>query len=714
MALRINKKILLIAGIAIFVIVGGVGGYIAWRISQPEEVTPEEAAAGNCSGYDYQYDEDYCNDEKPDGNCCEVCKRKVYKNPNPPHDWCTENISGSCRDTGAGGDCAGGDDDPPPGGDDDPPGGSCQIGSGCNCCCDSYSGCGSGCNFSGVSCGAGQIAMCRDGCNGQCEQLTATHPCANCTDANSCNKSWSCPAGYHPVGSGSMSSPGSCSRVVEFQGWCDDCSNPVGCYGCCEPDGDSDSDSDDEENVCDTGSLDIPASGTEVGVGDTLNIAGWAGDSDGIDKSRIEVFVNGNRVGNASAVDACQNGVRDDLCGQPNPVSWNYNWTVPSEGNHDIYVRWFDTKGKGGSNCEGSTTVTGTDEPVYLQVQGRVFCQDENGPIYPIPNAAIQFYKHNAGVNEDMTTGEDGHFRSAANTTQLSDGGFAVRLVSIPDGGEIEETGALYADMEGPVLNTTICDQGTCNECGTSYEQCDGLSSGINYGFQWIYSNCGPPPNPDWDIDKVGTPVCYEEGTEAVYIDIEYVIEVTNVAEGGDLEYVRDEYDDRIQQDWILSTNPEASQITADYIQWDIPEGERTFAEGESRQYTYTVRIPLINNQDLLGEQLTNHAIAHLSEGEDLHAYEDILVGCGLPPTGLFDSAAARIALGGILLILGFGSYQMGFLDGVVNWMVSNGVNLKKKTRFALTQEGVRRRWENKAMEKIFGNRSEKKSKDED
>ncbi len=347
------------------------------------------------------------------------------------------------------------------------------------------------------------------------------------------------------------------------------------------------------------------------------------------------------------------------------------------------------------------------EEPAYLQVQGRVYCQDENGPIYPIPNAAIQFYKHNAGVNEDMTTGEDGNFQSAANTTQLSDGGFAVRLVSIPDGGEIEETGALYADMEGPVLNTTICDQGTCNECGTSYEQCDGLSSGINYGFQWIYSNCGPPPNPDWDIDKVGTPVCYEEGTEAVYIDIEYVIEVTNVAEGGDLEYVRDEYDEKIRREWIISTSPQASQITAEYIQWDIPEGERTFAEGESRQFSYKIRIPLINNKDLLGEQLTNHVVAHLSEGEDIHAYEDILIGCDLPPTGLLDNTLARIALGGILLILGFGSYQMGFLDGGLQYIMKSSGKISKKIKYELSQEKALQHWENKALADISKKRKE-------
>jgi hypothetical protein len=89
-----------------------------------------------------------------------------------------------------------------------------------------------------------------------------------------------------------------------------------------------------------------------------------------------------------------------------------------------------------------------------------------------------------------------------------------------------------------------------------------------------------------------------------------------------------------------------------------------------------------------------------------LHAYEDILFGCRLPPTGLFDSFVARIALGGVLLILGFGSYQMGFLDGAINLIVNSGVKLRQKTRFELSQEGARRRWESKAIEKIFGRNS--------
>jgi hypothetical protein len=209
------------------------------------------------------------------------------------------------------------------------------------------------------------------------------------------------------------------------------------------------------------------------------------------------------------------------------------------------------------------------------------------------------------------------------------------------------------------------------------------------------------PPNPDWDIEKDGVPVCYEEGTENVYIDIDYTIEVINEAEGGDLEYVRDEYDPRIERDWILSTEPQATQITDEYIQWDIPEGDRTFEEGESREFKYTIRIPLFTNQDVIGEQFNNHAVAHFTLGDEVHAYKDLLIGCNLPPTGLFDSAVARIALGGILLMLGFGFYKMGFMDNSVNWLLSSTGNLGKRIKYQFTEEKKMNDWEDKALKDL-------------
>jgi hypothetical protein len=242
---------------------------------------------------------------------------------------------------------------------------------------------------------------------------------------------------------------------------------------------------------------------------------------------------------------------------------------------------------------------------------------------------------------------------------------------------------------------------------------CSGLKKGANPGFQWVYGNCQQEaPNPDWDIEKKGTPVCHEEGTTAVYIDIDYVIEVTNVKAGGDLEYVRDEYDDQINSEWIISTNPQASEITEEYIQWTIPQGERTFEEGESREFTYKVRIPLNNNRHLLGERLENHVIAHLSDGSDLHAYEDILIGCGLPPGGIFDNTAVSITLGAILLAFGVISYQIGFWEMPVKWMFANSDKLGDQIRYRFSQEKAQKNWEKKTLRKIFENEKERDKKE--
>jgi hypothetical protein len=379
----------------------------------------------------------------------------------------------------------------------------------------------------------------------------------------------------------------------------------------------------------------------------------------------------------------------------------NTQWDVIMGGMHHVWnCTWED--GRTWWECE--------DVPDYLNVQGKVYCQDENGPVYPIQGAQVLFYKDGApegSKSETLVTGEEGFFNSASGVTETTYGGFAVRLQSIPQDGVIEETGIAYSDMTGPVLNADVCNSGACDHCGDQYEMCGGLKKGANAGFQWVYGNCQQEaPNPDWDIEKKGTPVCYEEGTTAVYVDIDYVIEVTNVKAGGDLEYVRDEYDEQINSEWIISTNPQASEITEEYIQWTIPQGERTFEEGESREFTYKVRIPLYNNRHILGEHLQNHVVAHLSEGEDIHAYEEILVGCDLPDTGLFDNTAGRLALGAILLVFAIISYNMGIMDGVLSMFFKGSDLFGKKIRFRLSEENRLRKWEEKSLKKIVKKRT--------
>jgi len=282
------------------------------------------------------------------------------------------------------------------------------------------------------------------------------------------------------------------------------------------------------------------------------------------------------------------------------------------------------------------------------------------------------------------------------NETQLADGPFNVELLPLPDG-ELDN-GWSYSDMGVPELNTSLCPS-TCSGCSGDYSSCASLTDGATtYGFRWVYRTCsGQPSNPDWDIEKTGSVVCYEEGTESVYAEVTYVIEITNTQDGGVLEYVRDEYDEQIQQSWILSTQPVASEITSTYIQWDIPVGEQMFEEGESREFRYTARVP----RELFGEELENHAIGHLGTDEELHAYEDVFVVCGLPDTGIFDSTAARIALGGALLVFGFVYYRFGIIEGTVMWLGQGLEKVNGWIQYETGIDGMKKRWENRMIKNV-------------
>jgi len=125
----------------------------------------------DCPGYTFKYSEDFCFDEKPDGNCCEICTRDAYQNSNG--DWCTANIR-DCRDTGAGGMCSGGVTTTTTGG-----GGRCTGYRNCYCVNPSTGGCcppatcpvsGLDCHFDvdAGSCGYGQYMFCGYGGVAEC------------------------------------------------------------------------------------------------------------------------------------------------------------------------------------------------------------------------------------------------------------------------------------------------------------------------------------------------------------------------------------------------------------------------------------------------------------------------------------------------------------------------------------------------------------------
>lgn len=138
-------------------------------------------------------------------------------------------------------------------------------------------------------------------------------------------------------------------------------------------------------NVCEGGAITQPAGQTtQYEVGQIVQLAGYAYDKNGINKNVIQVWVNGTKVGLATATDhACPTGSTDDACVAANGspvVDWTYNYTITAKGTLTIEVKWWDTTGLTGNSCKDDRTITATisGQPFWtITKSGGAVCIDE-------------------------------------------------------------------------------------------------------------------------------------------------------------------------------------------------------------------------------------------------------------------------------------------------------------------------------------------------
>jgi hypothetical protein len=645
LAIRVSKTALAIVSVIAFLTLAGAGGFIAWRISQEREVTPEESEAG-----------EIC----PDGQRCE-CPDHYGVPSDGCICWCTtqpdcplgQSTPGTCVDV----------TEPPPSGDlvcETDPGGDWCGQPPCNC--SNWSGDEPQCWTHGESGCWYDDGICR--CGGQPTDpdcvvagsgggSSCTITVTNCGTARvsvaQCRESFSTLAEYNAATNNGTDCTVGCSSHAE------DLSDGTHTISVGEPD-------------CGRWQLDVNYNGRSLCWGSGCN---WIAE-----------------VCELEDEPDCGDGVLDpgEQCELGDPAGTTCSWAT---------------------ECDQNTCTCPVPISEYLQVSGEVFCEDDNGERFPVQGAEIYFYKNgDPGTSENLTTSSGGSFVSAANTTESTDGPFAVRYSGLADPSRTLSNGTPYSEMTGPVLESPdVCTTGRCDTCGASYESCQGLTDPITYsGFDWVFANCSQElPNPDWDIEKEGSVVCYEEGTESVYAEASYVITVTNVAEGGTVEYVTDEFDDSITDSWITSTTPTATSIEDGVIMWTLSGSDGEFTEGESTEFRYTVRIP----QTLFEQELNNHSIARLSTGEDLHAYEDIFVTCGLPQegplpeTGLLDSAIGRIAIGSVLIVMAYAYYKFGLVDTAAEWITGTAGAVAGRISYTFGSEGKKDRWEKRMVKDV-------------
>ncbi|MBD3329596.1 hypothetical protein GF357_03825 [Candidatus Dojkabacteria bacterium] len=271
---KITKQVIVISLVVLSIVVGGGVGYLIWRVNQEQQLSEEDAAAA----------EWICGD----GTCEEGCTKL---GPVPSDDCCPDPNDPNCSTTAYKCDCS----------SPTPPGSGCTIPDGGNCCCESYDGCGTGCQFEGVSCGAGQIAMCQD-FQGECVSFEPGQVCYDeCVDAQSCPTDWSCPDSNPIKSGGPYTEPGQCEfgeLEVALDGWCEACGNPMSCFGCCRADAPPPSRSCDDliESNRQTGDNYYEADYVATWTGDTLEQTTWdfhCVNQDGANLEGVRITVSG-------------------------------------------------------------------------------------------------------------------------------------------------------------------------------------------------------------------------------------------------------------------------------------------------------------------------------------------------------------------------------------------------------------------------------------
>lgn len=676
MAITISRKAALIGGIVLFVVLVGVGGYIAWRASQPKDVTPDESWAEepNCC---------YDNVWGPSYTCCDPEDMGQPGHEDCVHTWVEGWTACNDHECGLAGCCINdGDQTQTCDADSDCCSGDCNESTGvCGetvvaCSCDDYDangGCGSGCDFPGFTCPTGQMAYCGDTSNPTCVPLDGSTACRvqcaeTCTGFGSCRN----PEDIKVYSGSDASQCASADYSDTFTRDCDLCGNPVGCIICCNyPD-----EPPPPSETCPNDELDA---GEECERGNPPDHeCDW--NSDECDQSDCTCSTTPEPI--------CGDGILGNTPGEQcevgDPAGHTCDW----------------------ASCnQASCTCVPTSD---LQVQGRVYCQDPNSPLYPLSGVTINLYSGLTGQTTQYTTNAEGYYTTPVMTTQ---GGYAIRFGSLPPaclgGACLLPTGQPYADMVGPVLGdpSKCCDAGCpCGvgnpgSCAANYEWCTALSEGLNSGFNWVYTNCDVnPPVEGWEMTKEGSLVCYEEGTENVYADVSYTITVTQTGDGGFISEIRDTYDDSVTADMILSTTPAADTSTPGVIVWTFNPAEQ-LGPNESLSVSYVVRVP----RALLGTEIFNEARATIPGDvpEYLYANEAVFLVCDLPDTGLFDSVAVRIGLGVLLLGLGFAYFKFGLFEEVASLFVKGGD--AATARF--TKEGRKSIWESRMIRRAESRR---------
>lgn len=204
----------------------------------------------------------------------------------------------------------------------------------------------------------------------------------------------------------------------------------------------------------------------------------------------------------------------------------------------------------------------------------------------------------------------------------------------------------------------------------------------------------GTTQEPVFNIVKSSADICLSNGSA----QIDYTITATNIGPvSGTIDYVEDTFDPRLTQFGItpIAITPSFGVVSSGSIRWEGSVSERTFAAGQSKNYTYRVIIPqslLINFT--LGVNNEAELAFTTDETNTLTFSLNTPIQCsipGIPDTSISDSRL--LLLGMILIIISLIVYQTGIGSSMIQQVLDSGVQEvdKKVTKLMPFEERLQK-----------------------
>ncbi len=650
--IRVNagRKTTIILLLILFLIVGGTGGYLLWRVNQEKELSPGDSHAG-------------------DNQCCCQAWIDAGTCTNKPACICVY-VRGGCP----------GQDLPVCGGHDCDEGsdcnskvdcvwpqvaycqsGTCICKSGSNGCNDPSPQCTPKCNAgetyypasSGGTCNAGdRFVNCYHNC-GSCNNEYIVQGCCKPAPANTCGDG-------KKGGSEACDPPGSvCTAASGKQSTCSStctCPEPANICGdgtkggseACDPPGSVCTAASGKqstcsstctcpeppiENTCDARNAKwVIKPATSIPYGQLTPFEYVTGDTDGVQNANIIVKVDGRNV-SVTKIPATDNATNITVKGNLNGIEGPL-----SPGNHKLEISWNDIHGKGGVPCYAYADFTVGQAPVNT-------CDAVGAKWVKQPSSRVEFGKP---IPFEYVTGDTDGVQNANIIVKLD--GTSVPVTKIP------------AVEDVPMITV----KGTLNSSGTlvsgshkleiSWNDVKGAGGVPCYVYSMITIL---PENPEWDIEKQVVGVCVNDWTANPISSLSYTITITNTNTGsgsGTISKIEDTLDPKVDPTKVTNIS-NGGVISNGKITWSLTSPLSDFDPGESKSFTYSVSV----NKEYFGIY-ENTVIAVPGTGEgDLEASANIEARCnvpgepGQPDTGIFDDYRNIVILGAILLFTGLG-----------------------------------------------------------